>query len=544
MKHTLLCWLGFIATAASHVPVTAQSSAAIRATAHQVPLLVNQRHNPVMTLERAPAAGSVKALDFDFSGTSRLRDIRAVRIYRTSAGNRFDTATLLGERMRPGRTGQVELRSGWSDTSALWVDLELEPGTDLRQVFRVRCRSARAETGALVPVAATREAPLLRAGLALRRHGDDGVHTYRIPGLATSRRGTLLAVYDARRASSRDLQGDIDITLNRSTDGGRSWQPMQAVLDMKRWGGLPEKFNGVSDACILVDDRTGSLFVAGLWMHGVLDAAGRPIAGLDSGSRDWNHQWRDRGSQPGYDIRTTSQFLISKSTDDGLTWSEPVNITRLKDSAWWLFAPAPGRGITLSDGTLVFPSQGRDSTGRPFSNITYSRDGGQTWQTSRPALSNTTECQVVERSDGSLMLNMRHNANRTATGRSNGRGVALTYDLGRTWTEHPTSRNTLTEPTCMAGLHRHAAGRRRRPVFFFSNPNAEKARTHMTVRASFDEGETWPSDRWLLLDEFRSRGYSCLTSVDRRTLGILYEGSQADMVFQLLPVRVFSRGRF
>ena len=63
----------------------------------------------------------------------------------------------------------------------------------------------------------------------------------------------------------------------------------------------------------------------------------------------------------------------------------------------------------------------------------------------------------------------------------------------------------------------------------------------MTVRASFDDGETWPSDRWLLLDEFRSRGYSCLTSVDRRTLGILYEGSQADMVFQLLPVRAFVR---
>ncbi|NDC79489.1 MAG: prepilin-type N-terminal cleavage/methylation domain-containing protein, partial [Chitinophagia bacterium] len=222
------------------------------------------------------------------------------------------------------------------------------------------------------------------------------VDTYRIPGLATSRRGTLLAVYDARRASSRDLQGDIDITLNRSTDGGRSWQPMQVVLDMKRWGGLPEKFNGVSDACILVDERTGTLFIAGLWMHGVLDAAGHPIAGLDSGSQAWNHQWRERGSQPGFDIRTTSQFLIAKSTDDGLTWSEPVNITRLKDSAWWLFAPAPGRGITLSDGTLVFPSQGRDSLGRPFSNITYSRDGGLTWQTSRPAMSNTTECQVVE----------------------------------------------------------------------------------------------------------------------------------------------------
>lgn len=540
MKHALLCWLVPVTIIACPALLKAQPPAFVRATGHQVPLLVNQRHNPVMTLERGPGTGALRALSFDFSGTSHLPDIRAVRVYRKDSGNRFDTSTLMGERMRPDRTGRVEFRSDWSDTSALWVSLELEPGTDLRHVFRLRCMTASLEGGASEPVEASLGFPLLRAGLALRRHSDDGVDTYRIPGLATSRRGTLLAVYDARRASSRDLQGDIDITLNRGTDGGRSWQPMQVVLDMKRWGGLPEKFNGVSDACILVDERTGTIFIAGLWMHGVLDSAGRPIAGLDSGSRAWNHQWRERGSQPGFDIRTTSQFLIAKSTDDGLTWSEPVNITRIKDSAWWLFAPAPGRGITLSDGTLVFPTQGRDSAGRPFSNITYSRDGGLTWQTSRPAMSNTTECQVVERSDGSLMLNMRHNANRTATGRSNGRGVAVTYDLGRTWSEHPTSRNTLTEPTCMAGLHRHAAGPRR-SILFFSNPNAEKARTHMTVRASFDEGETWPSDRWLLLDEFRSRGYSCLTSVDRRTLGILYEGSQADMVFQLLPVRAFLR---
>lgn len=41
--------------------------------------------------------------------------------------------------------------------------------------------------------------------------------------------------------------------------------------DMKTWGGLPEKYNGVSDACILVDEKTGDIYVAGLWMHGVLD---------------------------------------------------------------------------------------------------------------------------------------------------------------------------------------------------------------------------------------------------------------------------------
>ncbi len=59
----------------------------------------------------------------------------------------------------------------------------------------------------------------------------------------------------------------------------------------------------------------------------------------------------------------------------------------------------------------------------------------------------------------------------------------------------------------------------------------------MTIKASLDDGATWPRDKWLLLDEMNSRGYSCLTSVDKHTLGILYESSQADLVFQQISLR-------
>lgn len=121
--------------------------------------------------------------------------------------------------------------------------------------------------------------------------------TYRIPGLTTSKKGTLLAIYDARRDNSRDLQGNIDICLNRSLDGGQTWEPLQTVLDMKEWGGLPEKYNGVSDADILVDEKTGDIYVAGLWMHGVLDGnTGKWVQGLTQDSTRWIHQWRKRFS--------------------------------------------------------------------------------------------------------------------------------------------------------------------------------------------------------------------------------------------------------
>jgi sialidase-1 len=418
-----------------------------------------------------------------------------------------------------------------------WVCYQLSDEIDLL---------ARADAGiGCVEVNAQRLAPKeispdgdLRVGVKVRHHMDDQVHTYRIPGLATTNKGTLLAIYDVRRESARDLQGHMDIGVSRSADGGHTWEPMRIAMDMGVWGGLPEKFNGVSDACILVDENSDDIFLAGLWMHGVINTAGQWVESLTEDSTIWNHQWRNRGSQPGFGVRETSQFLVVKSVDDGRTWSEPVNLTEMcKKPEWWLWAPAPGRGITLNDGTLVFPTQGRDENGLPFSNITYSKDGGNTWSTSNPATHNTTENQVVQLSDGSLMLNIRDNRNRKEKGDQNGRAVAVSNDLGNTWTRHPTSNKALIEPVCMAALHRHVYSDQhgnQQSLLLFSNPNSKYHRKKMTVKVSFDDGETWPEAYWIELDEGVSRGYSCLTSVDNDRIGILYEGSQAHMTFQVL----------
>jgi hypothetical protein len=110
----------------------------------------------------------------------------------------------------------------------------------------------------------------LRIGIAVRKHNNDNVHSYRIPGLVTTNNSTLLASYDVRRDSRRDLQGSIDIGINRSTDGGSTWEPMVIALDMGEGGGLPQKFNGISDAALLVDKNTGVIFAAGLWMYVVI----------------------------------------------------------------------------------------------------------------------------------------------------------------------------------------------------------------------------------------------------------------------------------
>ena len=51
------------------------------------------------------------------------------------------------------------------------------------------------------------------------RSGEGGYHTYRIPALIETKKGTLLGFCEGRRGSRSDT-GDIDLLLKRSRDGG------------------------------------------------------------------------------------------------------------------------------------------------------------------------------------------------------------------------------------------------------------------------------------------------------------------------------------
>src|SRR5690606_5631323 len=264
-------------------------------------------------------------------------------------------------------------------------------------------------------------------GIAIRKAWDDSVHTYRIPGIITTDKGTLIAVYDIRYRHSGDLPANIDVGMSRSTDGGKTWEPMKVIMDM----GAPHENNGIGDPAVLFDPKTKKIWVAALWSKG-----NRSIA----------------GSKPGLSPDTTGQFVLASSSDDGLTWSEPHSITpQVKNPAWHLYFNGPGNGIVMQNGTLVFASQYWDETtepasvGIPHSSIIYSEDGGATWKSGTGAKSNTTEAQVVETKPGTLMLNMRDN-------RGQYRSVATTTDMGKTWTEHITSRSALEEPVCMASF--------------------------------------------------------------------------------------------
>ena len=405
-----------------------------------------------------------------------------------------------------------------ADENYLYVSMEIDSRkTDLSDVFRCEVGSLTLDDGGGPRKVEIRQHGFSerRLGVAVRDHGWDGVDSYRIPGLVCIPKGTLVAVYDIRRDSSSDLNGDIDIGVSRSTDGGRTWEKMRVAMDMGEAGGLPQGQNGIGDPCILVDNNTGELLLAGIWSHG--RGGGYAIF----------------SSRTGMDPADVSQMMLCRSKDDGKTWSKPENITaQVKASYESVCFQGPGAGITMQDGTLVFPAQWWDAGKTPSAGIIYSRDHGKTWQRCGQTVPHTCECQVAEIAPGVLMLNMRNHGTP-----DHARKVFISEDMGDTWQSHP-SNNTLNEPVCQASLLKIPADGNDlgKDLLFFSNPASNPgARNLITLRASTDLGQTWPYS--LLLDEEHGWGYSCIAPVDAQTVGILYESSAAQLVFQRIRLR-------
>ena len=504
------------------------NSQSVTISQKQVPVLTLRDGNQVMLikLESGKENTIISSVSFDLTGTTDLDDLESIKVF--YRGDNLQDSVQFGKTQSPSNRltvkGKTSLPSGSGYFSII---VKLKDDADLLNSLVIKCTGIKADKKTLTPESDFN--PLrLRFGTALCQHGEDGVHTYRIPGIVRTNNGTLLAIFDRRIEAHRDPQGVVNIGLKRSTDGGKTWESQRVIMDRGNWGGLPPRYNGVTDACILVNEENNEIFVGALWMHGQwID--GKWVGIPDDPDAELG---RKRASMPGMTEKETCQFLMVRSTDDGKTWTEPENLTGVKKPEWPLYALSPTNGITLRDGTLVFPTKVPGNVA-----LTYSKDGGQTWQVSNLGpKTNGAENAIVQLSDGSIMLNAR------SMGNSSYRTVYTTPDLGKTWIEHPTNSKVLVEPGCHGSLYKHTYVQdgKKKSILFFSNPHSADKRERMTIKASFDEGMTWPEKYWILLDEERS-AYSSITSVDEQTIGILYEGSQAHMTFQKISVTEFTQ---
>ncbi|MBM3858117.1 MAG: exo-alpha-sialidase [Verrucomicrobia bacterium] len=320
--------------------------------------------------------------------------------------------------------------------------------------------------------------------------GQDGYHTYRIPALIVTKRGTLLAFAEGRKNNSSDT-GDIDMQLKRSADNGATWSAAQVVWD--------DAANVCGNPCPVVDRDTGTIWLLMTWNRG-------------------DDREKDIIAQKSKDTR---RVFITHSRDDGVSWAKPVEITAsTKKTNWTWYATGPGAGIQIergpNKGRLVIPCDHIETgSNRYYSHIIYSDDHGATWKLggSTPQ-DKVNECEVVELTGNRLLLNMR-NYDKAQRARQQ----AISADGGMTWTDQRHVPE-LIEPICQASIRRYSwPGDGRKSVILFSNPASAKRNT-MTVRASFDDGRTWPVSR--LIDP-RSSAYSSLAVLPDHTIALFYE---------------------
>ncbi len=279
--------------------------------------------------------------------------------------------------------------------------------------------------------------------------GRGAYHTYRIPALVVSPKGTVLAFCEGRKASAAD-DGDIDLLVRRSLDEGRTWQPVQLVHE--EGGSEPIT---IGNPC--------------------------PIAAAD-------------GAIHLLFTRNNARAFYVRSTDEGATFSNPVEITaglRGFDFTFSRLGTGPVHGIQTRQGRLVAPVWLNVKIHSGYrSAVAVSDDGGRTWKPGGvvpPAVEDCSEGSVVEAADGALWLNLRNRQARC-------RAVAVSRDHGQSWSE-PRLVQDLVDPQCQGSLL-GVADESGRACWLFANA-ADVTRRRLTLKLSYDDGRAWPVARVL-----------------------------------------------
>ena len=312
----------------------------------------------------------------------------------------------------------------------------------------------------------------------------------RIPALVITLKGTLLAFAEGRVDTASDW-AEMDLLMRRSTNGGKTWEAGTVIAP--RQGKSP-----TSNPTPIVD-KAGNI-----------------------------HLLYQRDYAVAY---------YTTSTDDGKTWSAPVDITYAFNAFrpeynWKVVAPGPGHAIQLKNGRLLVPVWLADSeklephrSHFPSCVATiYSDDSGKTWKrgaivaNNSPKIKNPNETMAVELEDGRVMLSIRNPSD------IHQKAVAYSTDGISNWSEVSFDEE-LYEPVCMSSIIKVSTkdnGGKSRMLFV--NPdtrvNPKPPRMNLTAKLSYDEGQNWTVQKVI---NPGASGYSDVAVGPDGTIYCLYE---------------------
>ncbi|OEV13507.1 sialidase family protein [Streptomyces nanshensis] len=357
------------------------------------------------------------------------------------------------------------------------------------------------------------------------RAGSEGYASFRIPAVVRAPDGALLAFAEGRVESSGDT-GHIETVVRRSADGGRSWGALSVVASY-----------GTGTA----GNPAPVVIPAG---EGGEAAGGRVVLVSVTNAADATEERIRRGEVSAEDGR---RVWVRHSTDSGVSWSEPREITEsAKLPQWRWYATTPGHAVRLEHhrhaGRLVVPAnhslppedggtgtEGRYNGGHDL----LSDDGGETWRIGytdddTDGWVNVNETTAAELPDGRLYFNTRTEA--IAPER---RADAYSEDGGESLLAPFAPQPQLVAPVVEASvLQLHDPD-----VLVFSAPGDPVERRRMTLRASWNGGGDWWSVHTV---DDRPAAYSDLVRADGHTLGLLYEtgdeGPYDTVEFRRIPV--------
>lgn len=318
--------------------------------------------------------------------------------------------------------------------------------------------------------------------------GEEGYDIFRIPSLLVIPEGSslangsvlekdlVLALAEGRLNGSLD-DGEIDLVLKRSLDGGENWSNLEVV---RQWDGGSGK---IGNPTPVFDRDAGVVYL----FH---------IAGASRPYTTW----------------------VMESADGGQSFSDPYELGE--------GIVGPGHGIQISAGEfagrLLVPAH-KEGSSRTW----YSDDHGVNWLMGAP-VGQGNESEIAELSEGELLMAVRTNHSVAKPHGDLYQLFSQSQDGGETWSAAD-AEDSLKTPICMVSLV-NGEGK-----LYFSFPDDFHSRARMTVARSINWGEEFPDKR--LIYEGPA-GYSDLGVLSSGELLLLFENGAVEYDERLTLVKV------